>query len=1053
MFYNCYCLTSVDTSKFNAKVVTDMKEMFTNCYSLKGLDLSTFDTSSVTDMFQLFCNCYSLETLDVSNFDTSKITNMENFFYNCQSLKSLDLSSFDTSSVTDMLHMFYYCISLTSLDISQFNTAKITNMEQLFYNCQSLQSLSLSSFDTTLVTTMKEMFYECKSLKFLDISSFNTPAVSDIYHMFYDCLSITSLDFSKFKTNQITSMEQMFYNCLSLRSLDLSSFDTSSVTDMIQMFYNCLSLTSLDVSSFDTSEVTNMFQMFSNCKSLSSINLLNFNTGNVINMQEMFKTCLLLTSLDLSSFDISQVTTMESMLDGCSNLNYINIKNYIDNSDLNINNMFSFIPDGIVYCVLDDNSIPYELRQKSCSINDCSANWLENKKNSLEVKKTSLNIINDKCVLKNIKELSEDFYISNKISNTSIYSYKLDSSTDTLKKENTNITYFDFNSDSIDFLMNHFGLNKEQNSIYIMIADTPSKDSRSATSDYQFVLILDNGTELKLTDINEDFYINVSVPIRDLDLAKFDYAKYFGDQGFDIYDKNSNFYKDFCTPASYDNNDITLKDRKNDIYPNNVTLCKTNCVYKSIDIEEQRIICECNLNVNNDKANEEDNSLNEEEEEDDGNLITYFIDKVNYKLFKCYNLILDFENLKNNFLFYAILCIFTLIILLSFTFLCCGLATIRIEMYKDMPTAEKVKKMLIEELKKIKESKKDLTKNNPTRKHSSKIFSFKRKSKKNINDSKTSRLSEAVKFKKFKINNNKNNLRRRSQKSIESEKNAFVFTGNYFSNNKLSKKNLRFSTNIPKFNKNIKFKKNSSKKQNLIYSENSIEEFQKETEYNDDFNDLPFKKALKTDKRNIFQLFKSILFQKLELVNLFIIDHKIRIICICEYILSLLFDFFFNALLYSDEVVSQKYHNNGELDFIVSLMISIVSNIITSIVCNFIEYSEGIEERLEQISEIRREYKYLFALNKFLKFLKIKMLLFIITEIILVGGCFYYIVIFGILYNKSKISLLTNYFYSLLEGLLTSLIITIIIVITRQIGILYSNSYFYNTSKYLNDKF
>ena len=81
------------------------------------------------------------------------------------------------------------------------------------------------------------------------------------------------------------------------------------------------------------------------------------------------------------------------------------------------------------------------------------------------------------------------------------------------------------------------------------------------------------------------------------------------------------------------------------------------------------------------------------------------------------------------------------------------------------------------------------------------------------------------------------------------------------------------------------------------------------------------------------------------------------------------------------------------------------------------------------------------------------MFLFIITQIILVGGCFYYIVIFCIIYSKSQLSLLTNYFYSLLEGLITSVIITFVIVVSRKIGIKFKCSYLYNTSKYLNEKF
>ena len=122
----------------------------------------------------------------------------------------------------------------------------------------------------------------------------------------------------------------------------------------------------------------------------------------------------------------------------------------------------------------------------------------------------------------------------------------------------------------------------------------------------------------------------------------------------------------------------------------------------------------------------------------------------------------------------------------------------------------------------------------------------------------------------------------------------------------------------------------------------------------DDYNELPYAQAIIYDKRNVFQIFKSLIITKFRLINILSGDGKIKIIMISEYILSLLINFFFNALLYTDEVVSNKYHNNGELNFIVTLILSLLSNIITSIICYFIQYSEGIEERLGYIMEIGR---------------------------------------------------------------------------------------------------
>ena len=130
-----------------------------------------------------------------------------------------------------------------------------------------------------------------------------------------------------------------------------------------------------------------------------------------------------------------------------------------------------------------------------------------------------------------------------------------------------------------------------------------------------------------------------------------------------------------------------------------------------------------------------------------------------------------------------------------------------------------------------------------------------------------------------------------------------------------------------------------------------------------------------------------------------------------------------------------------------------MSNIITSIIYYFNDYSEGIEERLEQILEIKREYFYLNAIKHFLKIFKIKLILFFVNQIIIIFCCYYYIVIFCIIYSCSQVSLLTNYFTSILEGIITSIIISIIIVITRKIGIIFKNKYIYNTSKYINEHF
>ena len=1008
MFWGCSALNYINTNKeLNTSLVNSMGYMFYECYSLKSLNLSKFDTSSVTNFDYLFSYCNSLVYIDTSSLVTSKCNTMKYTFSNCLSLKSLDLSKFDTSLVTDIQGIFNFCNSLTSIDLSNFTTNLVENMEYMFYDCRSLMSLNLQKFNTSLVRNMRRMFSNCSSLTSLNVTSFNTKNVKNMQYMFSSCNSLTSIDVSKFNTSMVHTMLHMFSNCNSLLFLDLSVFDTTKVTSMKNMFANCNSLTSLNLSSFNTSLLTNMQEMFSNCKALKNLNISYFNTSSVYNMQKMFYNCISLKSLDLSSFDTSLVTDMGKMFEGCSNLIYINIYNFSVNSSLENKNMFAKTRESLIYCLNNYKNVDLIetlLLSKECCINDCENDWYETFEKNLDEKKNYIKIFDDQCIYENINDFSYNFFLTNRIPNTSIYSYKIDSNIYELKNKYTNLSFIDFSSEKISYLINKFDLDEESN-IYILIADLPSNDSRTATSDYKFKFILENGTELNLSNIDEDFYIDVSVPIRNLNLSNFHYITYFIEQGYDIYNKNSTFYNNICSNAHYNKNDIVIIDRKKEIFPNNVILCKSDCTYKSVNIDDKRIVCECNLNANNKKEEVANYFLNEEEEES-GNFINYLLNKINYNIFICGYLLFSGKNYIENISFYLILGTSITLIFFQFKFSFFGLPQIRIKMYKETPTKSKIKKIILEQ--KLKINKNRTIKLNPFRK---KIFSLKYKNKRILTVS-----PSKGKQKKFKI---------KQANAMHEQFNIYLTNTNQMLN---------------KVNKN-----NSNKIKQESYKDDN--------QNNDFYNELPYTRAIILDKRNIFQLFKSILFQKLELINIFTSKTNIKDILISEYILSLLIDFFFNTLFYSDEIISHKYHNNGKLDFIVTLIITLASNISSSIICNFLNSSNWIENKLQNISEIRNEYKYLILINRFLKLLKLKFICFLISEIIILFLCFYYIVIFCIVYSQTQISLLTNYIASLIEEVIKSIIITTLIVITRRIGISFRNAYSYNTSKYFYSNF
>ena len=433
MFYGCRLLPSIDLSNFRTPNLRKMNSIFSGCYSLKSIDLTSFDTTkvytlelafyeclkltsinlknfdveNVNSFSQMFSYCVSLISLDLSNFITYSAERMDEMFLECSSLVSLNIQNFDTFYVESLDFMFYKCSSLTSIDISFFSIYKaemnyffsdcnsLTTIKMpeeiitpnsiiyMFNGCSSLISLDLINFDFGYCKDMQNLFSGCLSLKSIEISDFNSFSPEIMDYMFYDCTSLERIDLSEIDTEDLKSIIYLFYDCTSLIELNLANFDTHLVTNMKYTFANCIKLTSINLESFDTSLTADMQSMFYGCISLLSLNLSNFDTSNVNNMKSMFFGCVELTSLDLSNFNFESIYTMSSMFLGCSNLAFINLYNYNDSTTINKKKIFSGTADNLII-VINDKSITEglvpELSSLNCIINNSSINIEEKNK-------------------------------------------------------------------------------------------------------------------------------------------------------------------------------------------------------------------------------------------------------------------------------------------------------------------------------------------------------------------------------------------------------------------------------------------------------------------------------------------------------------------------------------------------------------------------------------------------------------------------------------------------------------------------------------------------
>ena len=380
----------------------------------------------------------------------------------------------------------------------------------------------------------------------------------------------------------------------------------------------------------------------------------------------------------------------------------ININNeceklfYIDSSDkincLSINECPKEYP--YLYNNNQCNNCPYYYQNKcyqSCPENTCvdsnEASLLNCKSNNNK----KVSIYNNICIdnfdslINEVinKNNNTNLNIINKTNDITVYSYSSKLDFNILINNNNNLVYINNINEYLSKLMNE---NIEEREYQIVCIQSPSKLSNSIIDNFSFEIYTKEGKkvlELPNLSLNE-LNVNISFPINDLDLIKYEQALMLHKQGYDIYNKSSDFYYDFCSAAYINNSDIVIEDRQQDIFPNNISLCPVDCQYDSFDYDNKRVNCICvsnsYLGENNNKEEDTSEFFPEEVE---SNFFIYFIDMINYKIVICYEHLFKFENYYYNYGFYVCFFVIMLFFTLFFVFFIIGNKKIRMEYFKN----------------------------------------------------------------------------------------------------------------------------------------------------------------------------------------------------------------------------------------------------------------------------------------------------------------------------------------------------------------------------------
>ena len=541
------------------------------------------------------------------------------------------------------------------------------------------------------------------------------------------------------------------------------------------------------------------------------------------------------------------------------------------------------------------------------------------------------------------------------------------SSIDIAIKQQLNTSIIDFHN-CINYLESKYGSP-------IIIYKIDLKREKGITNQIEYSIYSKNGNEIPLSECL-NYKITLSSPLNlintSLDIKKINST---GNEGYDIFNAEDNFYTDICTPYTNENGiDVPMKKRKSDYYIS-MDFCEENCEYVSFDYEHYRVNCSCSIKTSiNNEANATFSTNSISSDSDFYNLYS----NSNILVFKCFKLVFSKKGFSKNWgSYFALLIIIIQIILTIFYFV------IQLE-----PLKKQIKFFTKKTI--VKEINSHNNENNNS-------------NKKDENDEKQNNSNNNINI----INSNEdliddqNNLYQKNPSNPPNEANnkLNIIDDNENQNNENTK---------TKKDKNLSLDNNSLKSNNSSFSNNSnttitISSINGYT--HDELNVLPFEDALIYDTRKIFfEHYYSILkYDQLIIFTFFNnTDYNLRIFKLSLFFWCILMYIVFNAIFYSDSTMNNVYDNNGSLQIISVLPKTIFSSLCCSIITFLLKFLSLSHGGMQKIKDEKDLIKQKEKAIQFEKCFKIKVSIFFIIIFILLILFWYYLSAFCAVYKNSQ---------------------------------------------------
>ena len=679
----------------------------------------------------------------------------------------------------------------------------------------------------------------------------------------------------------------------------------------------------------------------------------------------------------------------------------------------------NYIPDSNNICIYKEIEFTTNLL-----INTDEVSIAQNLENKINKKHSSF--IN--TLISNYRKNMSELEIAKFDNNTLVSCYSSKIKVDNLITINSDLPYINLEQCE-DLLIKENNL--DENSDLFVVGKHYLNVSSKNNFDYE--LYTENGEKISNFEICG---IEVSIP---LSLSNYDYdnAKYLSQQGYDVFNLSSSFYYDVCLSAYINESDLSLGLRQKEILPKNNELCSDGCEYNGVNLDTKRLNCICSPDIK--KNNETKVNLIEEVEQ---NFFIYIVDMINYQIIKCYDKIFDIDNYYYNFGFYIGFFLIVVFLILMLIFCFYGKKVIKIQYLHKKPNMEEIKKMEMDFNKNFQNIKYPTIEDNIIL-HKNK----KRKKRKKIKKIKINNININIKQNVIQLKPNpskKTKIRKKSKYKKKIKNNG---DGNRL---KLSAEDLNLiqsglfqsSAKDIKINNLIRRKTISPKK---IDKEEKI-----------DYNELSYKEALEKDRRNILQIFISLFNLKLQTIQIIFFPKEFShlSLTLSLYLFDIILDITINSLLFSDDVISQKYFNNGDLLFFTTNVLSISSNIISYFILYLTAKLINQNEVFDIITQqFKNENKYYRIFIKLKCCFRIKITIFYFVLFLIGLFCTYYLFLFCAIYKKTQEDLFVNYIVGTLWSLGFTVFICLFVAITRILAIKKRIKRLFIISKFIDDKF